>query len=72
MHEPSFADFVLVAVELEGRRAAMYEVQLVLFVVVVSGAVVVGREDERIDAECGDAERLADLAKAVALAELIE
>ena len=50
----------------------MDEVQLVLFVVVVSGAFVVGREDERVDAERGDAERLADLAKAVALAELIE
>ena len=50
----------------------MDEVQLVLLVVVVVRALVAGREDECVDAECRHAERLANLAEAVALAELIE
>ncbi len=50
----------------------MDEVQLVLRVVVVEEARVTGREDGRVDAERGHAERLADLAEARALAELVE
>jgi hypothetical protein len=48
------------------------EVELVLVVVVVVRPFVAGREDERVDAEGGDTERLANLAEPVALAELVE
>ena len=70
--EAALGDDVLGALDLERGRAAVDEVELVLRVVVVLGPVVVGREDDRVDAEGGDAERRANLAKAVALAERIE
>jgi hypothetical protein len=70
--DSAFADLVLLAVERERRRAAMDEIELVLLVVVVVRPFVSGRKDKCIDAECRDAERLADLAESVTLAELIE
>ena len=70
--EPALGDGVLLAVERERRGAPVDEVELVLLVVVVIRPFVARREDESVDAERSDAERLADLAKAVALAELIE
>jgi hypothetical protein len=48
------------------------EIELVLAVVVVVRPFVASREHECITTERGDAERLADLAEPVALAELIE
>ena len=71
-NEAAFAHLVLLPVELERRGAAVDEVQLILLVVVVSGTLVVRREDEPVDAERRDVERLADLAEAVTLAELIQ
>ena len=58
--------------DLDPRRARVDEVELVLLVVVVVEALVSGRHDDGVDAEGLDAERLAYLAKAVALAELVE
>ena len=57
VHEAAFADRVLVAVERERRRAAVDEVQLVLRVVEVVRPLVARREDDRVDAERGHAER---------------
>jgi hypothetical protein len=41
-------------------------------VVIVVRPLVPGREHECVDAECGDPERLSDLAEPVALAKLVE
>ena len=57
VHEAAFADDVLVAVERERRGAAVDEVELVLRVVVVVRPFVARREDDRVDAERGHAER---------------
>ena len=54
------------------RLARVDEVELVLCVVVVVEALVARRIHDRVDAERRHAERLADLAEAVALAELVE
>jgi len=72
VEEPAFAELAGLAVDLYEHLAAMDEVQLVLRVVVVEDAVVAGRIDERVDAERRDAEWRADLAEAVAVAELVE
>jgi hypothetical protein len=50
----------------------VHEVELVLRVVVVRGADVVRRVDDAVDAEGVHSERRADLAKAGALAEIVE
>ena len=52
--------------------AAVEEVELLLLVVVVAAGLVGGRQDDRVDAEGGHAELLADLAEARALAEVGE
>src|SRR5207248_7302587 len=61
VHEPACLDDVLLALDLERGRAAVDEVELVLRVVVMRGAVVVRREDLQVDAECGHAEGRAEL-----------
>ena len=66
------AELARLVTDLDARRARVDEVELVLLVVVMVEALVSGRHDDRVDAEGLDAERLADLAKAVALAELVE
>ena len=48
------------------------EVDLFLLVVVVAPALVTGGQHQRVDAECGDAQLAADLAKAIAVAEGVE
>jgi len=60
------------AVDLEPRLSLVDEVELVLGVVVVVRALVLGREDDRVDAKGVDAERLPDLAEAVAVTEGVE
>jgi len=72
VHEAAFADLMLLAVDQECRGTAVDEVELVLTVVIVLGAFVAGREDEGVDAECRDAERLTDLAKPVAVTEFVD
>src|SRR3989442_2148232 len=62
----------LLAVDLEARRPLVDEVELVLRVVVVQEALEAGRHHDRVHAERGYAERRADLAEAVALAELVQ
>src|SRR5579875_1606608 len=60
------------AADLEARRPAVDEVELVLGVVVVLEAVPAGRDDDRVHTEGVDAERVSHLAEPVALAELVE
>ena len=72
MEEPARPEDSLLALDDHSRLARVDEVELVLGVVVVEEALVARRIDGRVDAERRDAERLADLAEAVALAELVE
>ena len=53
-------------------RPLWQEVELLLLLVEVAAGLVGGRDDDRVDAEGGHAEALADLAEAVALAEVGE
>ena len=62
----------VLALDDHSRLARVDEVELVLGVVVVEEALVRRRIHRRVDAERRDTERLADLAEAVALAELVE
>jgi len=48
------------------------EVGLLLLVVIVHAGLVSGRQDHSVDPERGDGELSADLAKAIAIAHLIE
>jgi hypothetical protein len=50
----------------------VHEVELVLRVVIMREALVARRIDDGVHAEGGDPERRADLAKAVAVAELVQ
>src|SRR5262249_12930849 len=70
--DAALGDLTLPVVEREHGGAAVDEVELVLCVVEVVRPFVVGRKHERVDAECGDAKRRANLAKAVALAQRVE
>ncbi len=71
--QPALAEPPHVAVaELHLDRAAMDEVQLLLGVVVVKARLDAGRQDDRVDAEGGHAEALADLAKAGPVAQVVE
>src|SRR5438094_896394 len=70
--DPARSEGPLLAVDLELRRAAVDEVELVLGVVVVEEAFLARRVDDRVDAERGHAERVADLAEAGPLAELVD
>ena len=72
VEEPALAELARLAVDVDPDAAPVHEVELVLRVVVVLGPLVVRRIDDRVDAERLDAERLPDLAEAVALAELVE
>ena len=65
-------DLARLALDLDLDAPAVDEVQLVLRVVEVVGALVLGRVDGRVDAERRDAERRADLPEAGAVAELVE
>jgi hypothetical protein len=60
----------LVVAELELDLALEHEIELLLALVEVAVGLVGGRQDDRVDAEGGDAERRADLAEARALAEI--
>ena len=53
-------------------RAAVDEVQLLLLVVVVRAAFDAGRHHDRVHAERGHVEALADLAKAGTVAQRVE
>src|SRR5262249_51880762 len=70
--ETAWAKLAHLAVDLEPRRPAVDEVELVLRVVEVVDTLGAGRHHDRVDAERRHAERRADLAEAVALAELVE
>src|SRR3974390_1999606 len=72
VEEPALAELARLAADVDADLPAMDEVQLVLRVVVVLRPFVVRRVDDRVDAERLDAERGADLAEAVAGAELVE
>ena len=72
MAEAAGPEQALLAVDLEARRAAVHEVELVLQVVVVEEALLPRWVDDRVDAERGHPERRADLPEAVALAELVD
>src|SRR5437868_710094 len=72
VEEPARAEVAGLALDLDAHRAAVDEVELVLRVVVMGEPFVARRVDERVDAERGDAERLADLAEAGPVAELVE
>src|SRR5882757_5958248 len=72
MEEAARAELAGLALDLDDHRPAVDEVELVLLVVVVLEALVAGRVDDRVHAEGGDAEGAADLAEAVAVAELVE
>ncbi len=72
MEDAARPELARLVTDLDARRARVDEVELVLLVVVVVEALVSRRHDDRVDAEGLDAERLAYLAKAVALAELVE
>src|SRR4051794_6893324 len=66
------AELPYLAVDLEPCRARVDEVELVLHIVVVEEALELRRVDDRIDAECGNAELLPHLAEPGAVAELID
>src|SRR6478736_6439897 len=57
-------------VEDDRDPAAVAEVELLLLLVQVAAGLVGGRDDDPVDSEGSDAERLADLAEAVALAHV--
>src|SRR3954452_5184940 len=66
-------ELVLGAVtELDRDVAAVEEVELLLLVVEVAAGREGGRQDDRVDAEGGDAQPLADLAEARPIAEVAE
>src|SRR3954451_5782342 len=58
--------------ELEADAPAVDEVELLLLVVVVARRGVAGRLDDGVDAERGHAQRRADLAEAVPVAERVQ
>ena len=62
----------LLAVDLEARRPAVHEVELVLEVVVVEEALLARRIDDGVDAERRHLERRPDLPEAVPVAELVD
>src|SRR5919201_5567334 len=70
--EAARAKLARLARELEPRAAGMDEVELVLLVVVARAADDPGRDHDRVHAERRHAERLADLAEARAVAELLQ
>ena len=72
MEDAARPELARLVTDLDARRARVDEVELVLLVVVVVEALVARRHDDRVDAERLDPERLAYLAKAVSLAELVE
>ena len=72
VEEPACLEIPRLAPDVDPDLSAVDEVELVLRVVVVVEAVIAGGVDERVDAERRHAERSADLAEAVPLAELVE
>src|SRR5712691_13417152 len=72
VEEAARAELAGLTLDLDDYLPAVDEVQLVLLVVVVLEALVARRVDDRVHAEGGDAERAADLAEAVTVAELVE
>ena len=58
--------------EVHDYRAVDADVQLLLLVVVVEVALVARRQHDRVDAEGGHAELVADLAEAEAFAHSVE
>src|SRR3954465_7557686 len=72
MEEPALAELPRLSVDVDADPSLVDEVQLVLRVVIVLGSLVTRRIDDRVDAERIHAEGLPDLAKARALAELVE
>src|SRR5436309_415591 len=72
VEEPARPELANLAFHLDLRTAAVHEVELVLGVVVVTEALHARREDDRVDAERGYAERSPDAAKAVALAQILD
>src|SRR5947209_20504678 len=72
VEEPAFAELLRLAVDVDLHAALVHEVELILRVVVVQETLVAGRQDECVDAEGRDAERLADLPKAGPFAELVD
>src|SRR5919201_1515387 len=69
--EPARAELSRLAREPEARAAAVYEIQLVLFLVVVRPRLDARRKHERVRAESRDSEALPDLPED-AVAELVE
>ena len=59
-------------VELDLDLSAVQEVELLLLIVEMPPGLVSGREDDRVDAECRDAERPADLPEAVFVTHLVD
>jgi hypothetical protein len=58
--------------ELDRDATAVEEVELLLLLVEVAAGLEAGWDGDRVGAEGGDAEPLADLAEAVALAKVVE
>src|SRR6185436_9830695 len=72
VEHPARAEQPLLVAHLYARRPGVDEVQLVLLVVVVVEPGVVRRHHDDVHPERLDAERLAHLAEAVALAQLLD
>ncbi len=72
VQEAARAEQALLALDLHPCGPGVDEVELVLLVVVVEEPLVPGRHHDHVDAERLDPERLAHLAEAVPVAELLD
>src|SRR3954465_3177756 len=72
VQQPALADLAHLAADLDARSSAVHEVQLVLLFVEMLEPFEVRREDDCVDAESRDAERVAHLPEPRAVAELVD